>query len=100
MLPGATTVVFGHVGDGNLHYNVSHPVDANLAAFRRNGEVASEAIYDLVHELGGTFSAEHGVGVLKKPYLARYRSATEIELMRALKRALDPENRLNPGKVI
>ena len=58
------------------------------------------AIYDLVVEFGGSFSAEHGVGQLKRQYLEKYRNATEIELMRTLKRALDPQNILNPGKVI
>ncbi|MDH5303037.1 MAG: FAD-binding oxidoreductase [Gammaproteobacteria bacterium] len=100
MLPGAMPIVFGHVGDGNLHYNISQAVDADAAEFLRQGEAASDAIYALVHELGGSFSAEHGVGVLKKALLEQYRSTTELELMRTLKRALDPENRLNPGKVI
>lgn len=100
MLPGATPVVFGHVGDGNLHYNISQPIGADALEFQRQGEATSAAIYDLAHELGGSFSAEHGVGVLKKANLAKYRSAIEIELMRALKAALDPHNRLNPGKVI
>lgn len=100
ILPQARVVAFGHVGDGNLHYNISQPVGADPMAFRDGGEAASEAIYELVQELGGSFSAEHGVGVLKKAYLQRFRSATEIELMRALKHALDPNNTLNPGKVI
>ena len=100
MLPGAIPVIFGHVGDGNLHYNISQPVDTDAGEFLCQGEAASDAIYKLAHQLGGSFSAEHGVGVLKKAYLAKYRSAIEIELMRALKRALDPHNLLNPGKVI
>jgi D-lactate dehydrogenase (cytochrome) len=100
ILPQARLVVFGHVGDGNLHYNVSQTAGVDAAAFLRAGEGVSEAIYGLVHELGGSFSAEHGVGVLKKAYLERYRGGVEIELMRTLKRALDPENRFNPGKVI
>ncbi len=100
IVPDARVVAFGHVGDGNLHYNISQPVGADPVAFKRDGEVASRAVYELVHELGGSFSAEHGVGVLKKAYLQRYRGAIEIELMRTLKRALDPSNTLNPGKVI
>lgn len=100
IVPDARLVSFGHVGDGNLHYNISQPVGADPDAFRKIGEHASEAVYKLVHEMGGSFSAEHGVGVLKKPYLQQFRSATELELMRTLKRALDPHNTLNPGKVI
>jgi len=100
ILPAARIVAFGHVGDGNLHYNISQPIDANAKAFRKDGEVASQAVYELVSELGGSFSAEHGVGVLKKAHLRRFRSATELELMRTLKRALDPADTLNPGKVI
>jgi FAD/FMN-containing dehydrogenase len=100
ILPQARLVVFGLVGVGNLHFNVSQWAGVVAASFLRAGEGVSEAIYGLVHELGGSFSAEHGVGVLKKAYLERYRGGVEIELMRTLKRALDPENRFNPGKVI
>lgn len=100
IMPAARIVAFGHVGDGNLHYNISQPIGADSEAFQDAGLAASERIYALVHEFGGSFSAEHGVGVLKMDYLRRFRSATELELMRSLKRALDPRNTLNPNKVI
>lgn len=100
IVPEARIVVFGHVGDGNLHYNISQPKAADGDEFRRIGESASKAVYALVHEFGGSFSAEHGVGVLKKGFLEQFRSATELALMRTLKQALDPKNTLNPGKVI
>ena len=100
LLPSARLMTFGHLGDGNLHYNVTQPVGADAEEFRRQGQVISDAIYDLVNELGGSFSAEHGIGTLKKDYLQRYRSDVEIGLMRTLKLALDPKNTLNPGKVI
>ncbi|MGI9273160.1 MAG: FAD-binding oxidoreductase [Woeseiaceae bacterium] len=98
--PDARIVAFGHVGDGNLHYNISQPIGADADAFRKIGEQASQLVYRLVDEMGGSFSAEHGVGVLKKSYLSQFRGGTELELMRRLKRALDPKNTLNPGKVI
>lgn len=100
LAPEARLVAFGHVGDGNLHYNISQPADADGAEFRGVGERLTAAIYDLVDELGGSFSAEHGVGVLKKDQLRRYRGGSELALMRAMKAALDPNNTLNPGKVI
>lgn len=100
MQPEARLVAFGHVGDGNLHYNVVQPKEADGERFRADGRALTAAIYDLVTELGGTISAEHGIGVTKKADLERYRSAIEIDLMRRLKRALDPQNTLNPGKVI
>jgi len=93
-VPDAQLVAFGHVGDGNLHYNVALPEGSD------DGARVTSAIYDLVDELGGSFSAEHGVGLLKRHYLPLYRNAGEIALMRTLKRALDPKNILNPGKVI
>jgi FAD/FMN-containing dehydrogenase len=94
LVPDAQLVAFGHVGDGNLHYNVALPDGSE------DGENITRAIYDLVDELGGSFSAEHGVGFLKRQYLPIYRDEGEIALMRTLKRALDPKNILNPGKVI
>ncbi|MDH3905929.1 MAG: FAD-binding oxidoreductase [Gammaproteobacteria bacterium] len=96
--PSARPVIFGHVGDGNLHYNLSVPEDLASDA-KRVGQVTT-TIYDLVAELGGSFSAEHGVGVTKRTYLEQYRGGTELELMRRLKHALDPQALLNPGKVI
>ena len=95
--PDLRLLAFGHVGDGNLHYNV------DLTSTEDSGEIResiSVAIYDLVAELGGSFSAEHGVGVSKKHYLEKYRGGVELELMRRLKLALDPQNILNPGKII
>jgi len=100
MQPAARLVVFGHVGDGNLHYNIAQPVGADGGTFLDQEQVLTEAIYDLVASMGGSISAEHGIGVLKKGHLAKYRSATELKLMRAMKMALDPRNILNPGKVI
>jgi FAD/FMN-containing dehydrogenase len=96
--PSVRPVIFGHVGDGNLHYNLTVPEE--LAGDARRVARITTTIYDLVAELGGSFSAEHGVGVTKKAYLEHYRGSTELDLMRRLKRALDPQNLLNPGKVI
>jgi FAD/FMN-containing dehydrogenase len=100
VIPDARIVAFGHVGDGNLHYNITQPAGADTETFRSLGAVASKAVYELVAELGGSFSAEHGVGVLKKSLLEMYRSGIEVDMMRTLKKALDPHNTLNPGKVI
>jgi FAD/FMN-containing dehydrogenase len=96
--PAARPVIFGHVGDGNLHYNLTVPED--LANDTKRVSEITTTIYDLVAEFGGSFSAEHGVGVTKRAYLEKYRGSAEIDLMRRLKRALDPENLLNPGKII
>ena len=95
--PDARLLAFGHVGDGNLHYNVDLTAAEDTVEIR---ETISVAIYDLVAELGGSFSAEHGIGVSKKHYLEKYRGGVELELMRRLKLALDPQNILNPGRVI
>jgi D-lactate dehydrogenase (cytochrome) len=100
MQPRSRLVVFGHVGDGNLHYNVVQPKGADPEQFRAEGRALTEAIYDLVTRFGGSISAEHGIGVTKKADLLQYRDAVEIQMMRALKQALDPQNILNPGKVI
>ena len=94
LVPEGQLVAFGHVGDGNLHYNVLLPEGSE------QGPEVTAAIYALVAEFGGSFSAEHGVGSIKRRYLVEYRHAAEIDLMRTLKKALDPHNILNPGKVI
>ena len=99
-LPDATLVVFGHVGDGNLHYNIVLPDTLSGDELRATRDRASRIVYDLVREMNGSISAEHGIGVLKKEWLSDYKDETELGLMRTLKQALDPRNTLNPGKVI
>ncbi len=98
--PDAQLVAFGHVGDGNLHYNVRLPGGSAGEDLSEKEEQVSVLIYDLVSEFGGSISAEHGVGVLKREYLKRYKNDVDLNLMRTLKHALDPQNLLNPGKVI
>jgi FAD/FMN-containing dehydrogenase len=98
--PGVRYVVFGHLGDGNLHYNLSRPVDMAADTFLAQRSRANRIVYDLVTELGGSFSAEHGIGQLKREELTRYKPEVEVELMRRIKRALDPGDLLNPGKVV
>jgi FAD/FMN-containing dehydrogenase len=93
-------VVFGHLGDGNLHYNLSAPAGPTAAAFLGETARANQIVYDLVARLGGSFSAEHGIGQMKRAELVRYKSAVEVELMQRIKRALDPDAQLNPGKVV
>lgn len=98
--PGIRIVNFGHIGDGNLHYNCSMPEgEDNLRIFARSEEV-NRVVYDIVHEVDGSISAEHGLGVLKRDEILRHKSPVEMEMMRAVKRALDPDNLMNPGKVL
>ena len=97
--PDLELVAFGHVGDGNLHYNVVLPRELPADEWLGEGERITRAIYDLVSELGGSFSAEHGIGQYKKSWLAEYRAGSELELMHLLKKTLDPANILNPGKL-
>jgi D-lactate dehydrogenase (cytochrome) len=93
--------IYGHIGDGNLHFNLLPPVGQASDAFRAGpGDALSACVHDVAAELGGSFSAEHGVGILKAPELVRYRTPVAVELMRTLKRALDPRGIMNPGKVI
>jgi len=100
ILPGARAVSFGHIGDGNIHFNFSVPRGGDPDAFLNRWEEVQRAVHDLVHEFHGSISAEHGIGVQKRDQLALYKSAAELDVMRALKRTLDPRNILNPGKVI
>jgi len=98
--PGARLVVFGHLGDGNLHYNLSGPEGADARDFMGNADAANRIVHDLVARHGGSFSAEHGVGQLKRGDLVRYKSEVEVAVMRAIKAALDPAGIMNPGKVL
>jgi FAD/FMN-containing dehydrogenase len=100
LAPGARPLPFGHIGDGNIHFNISVPKGADNAAFLARWEQISRAVHDVVHRFGGSISAEHGLGVMKHNEIVRYKSRTELEVMGALKRTLDPKNILNPGKVL
>jgi FAD/FMN-containing dehydrogenase len=93
--------IYGHIGDGNLHFNLLPPPGQSIETFRAASAGAlSTCVHDLAAELGGSFSAEHGVGILKAPELERYRSATALSLMRTVKHALDPRGIMNPGKML
>ena len=98
--PGVRPVAFGHFGDGNVHYNVAQPVGMDKDGYLVLWEEMNEAVHALVTEMGGSISAEHGIGRMKRDALARYRSAIELDMMRSVKTALDPRGILNPGKVI
>ncbi len=99
-IPGIRLCPFGHVGDGNLHYNLSQPTGMDRAAFMDHEPDCNRLVFDLVHTLGGSIAAEHGVGQLRRQSLLEYKDPVELELMNAVKQALDPQGLLNPGKVI
>ncbi len=96
----ARVVAFGHLGDGNIHFNVSQPVGADKAAFIAKWDAMNEVVHAIVARLGGSFSAEHGVGRLKRDLLARTKDPAALSVMRAIKAALDPNGIMNPGKVL
>ncbi|HQU80888.1 MAG TPA: FAD-binding oxidoreductase [Azonexus sp.] len=98
--PGIRVVAFGHVGDGNLHYNLSKPDAQENSAFIGVQPAVNRIVHDAVHALNGSISAEHGIGQLKREELLRYKSPVEIALMRTLKQAIDPQGLMNPGKVV
>jgi FAD/FMN-containing dehydrogenase len=98
--PQVRIVCFGHIGDGNLHYNLSRPDAQSNAEFIARTGAVNRIVHDLVHELGGSISAEHGLGQLKREEVLRYKSDTEMEMMRAVKQALDPRGLMNPGKLL
>jgi D-lactate dehydrogenase (cytochrome) len=100
LIPGARIVPFGHIGDGNLHFNVSQPVGVDAAEFLRRSSEIERGVHDIAHRQGGSFSAEHGIGKYKLKELLRYRTSTELDVMRTVKRALDPRGIMNPGKIL
>jgi len=100
LIPGSRPVPFGHLGDGNIHYNVSQPIGGNTADFLNRWHEVNKVVFDIVLRMGGSISAEHGIGVLKRDELPDVKDKTAIELMRALKAMLDPSGIMNPGKVL
>jgi len=99
-MEGVRVVAFGHLGDGNIHFNLSQPEGMDGQAFLDQWGAFNRLVHDLVAGLGGSFSAEHGIGLLKRDDLRRYKSDVELDLMQTLKRTLDPNNIMNPGKVL
>jgi FAD/FMN-containing dehydrogenase len=100
LIPNARPVPFGHMGDGNIHYNVSQPVGADKAAFLARWEEVNATVHDVVRELDGSISAEHGIGRLKRDLLLETKDPAALDVMRAIKRALDPKRILNPGALL
>ncbi len=100
VMPGLRVCAFGHFGDGNIHFNLSQPVGMDKAAFLSEWERFNRIVHDIVAQMGGSISAEHGIGLIKRDELLRYKDPVAIDLMRTLKRVLDPKNVLNPGKVV
>jgi FAD/FMN-containing dehydrogenase len=98
--PGCRMVTFGHLGDGNLHYNVSAPEHESEDAFIAKQADVNRVVHDSVHRFGGSISAEHGLGALKRDEIRHYKSEVEMHLMQTIKRALDPMHLMNPGKVV
>jgi FAD/FMN-containing dehydrogenase len=98
--PGVRLICFGHLGDGNLHYNAYLPDRLRTDAAARDAHDVTATVYDIVQQYGGSFSAEHGIGLSKVAELAHYKSPVELDLMRTVKRALDPQGLMNPGKVL
>jgi D-lactate dehydrogenase (cytochrome) len=99
-LPGIRPFPFGHVGDGNIHYNLTQPVGADKAAYLARWEEFNRIVHDIVIGLGGSISAEHGIGLVKREELAHYAQPLELELMGRIKRAFDPKRIMNPGKLL
>jgi FAD/FMN-containing dehydrogenase len=98
--PKVRPFIFGHVGDGNLHFNMTQPEDMDKSAYLERWPEISRIVHDIVTQMGGSISAEHGIGQLKVDDLARYKSEVEMDLMRTMKKALDPNGIMNPGKIL
>ena len=100
LIPGARPLPFGHLGDGNIHYNVTQPEGADKAAYLKRWDDVNAVVFEVVKKYGGSISAEHGVGVVKRDLLPSVKDPVALDLMRTLKRTLDPKGILNPGKVL
>jgi FAD/FMN-containing dehydrogenase len=99
LCPDLEVLWYGHIGDGNLHLNILKPAETSLQEFEHRAHEISERSYALTQALGGSISAEHGIGILKSPWLGRVRSEAEIDLMRGIKKVFDPAGIMNPGKL-
>jgi D-lactate dehydrogenase (cytochrome) len=99
-MPDVRVVPFGHLGDGNVHFNLSQPVGADKQQFLGHWEEMNRIVHDIVVEMNGSISAEHGIGRLKKQELRHYKAPLELDLMRKIKQALDPQGIMNPGNVL
>jgi len=99
-MPGARIVAFGHMGDGNIHYNISQPIGADTGKFLTRWTEMNEIVHAIVLKLNGSISAEHGIGQLKRDELAAIRSPVEIAMMQRIKTAFDPNGIMNPDKII
>ena len=99
-LPDSRRYTFGHLGDGNIHYNLMQPENSNADEFLTNRGRINELIHALVVEMGGSISAEHGIGRMKRDLLAKTKDPVELNLMKSLKATLDPDGIINPGKVV
>ena len=99
-MPGARPVCFGHMGDGNLHYNVSQPAGGDMADYLAHYRAMNDAIHDIVRDLNGSISAEHGIGRMKRDELIATAPPVATDLMRRIKKVFDPAGIMNPGKVI
>ena len=100
LIPGCRPMPFGHVGDGNIHYNITQPVGMDKAEYLKRWDDMNDVIYKIVLKYGGSVSAEHGVGIVKRDYLPKIKDPVAYDLMKTLKRTLDPKGILNPGKVL
>jgi D-lactate dehydrogenase (cytochrome) len=100
LIPGSRPLPFGHLGDGNIHYNVNQPEGADKAAFVARWDDVNAVVFEVVARYGGSISAEHGIGVMKRDLLPKVKDPVALDLMRTLKRTLDPKGILNPGKVL
>ncbi|WP_434053203.1 MAG: FAD-binding oxidoreductase [Roseibium sp.] len=99
-VPGCRPVPFGHIGDGNIHFNVSQPVGADKSEYLSKWDEMNEIVHGIVGDFGGSISAEHGIGRLKRELLKSVKSDVELDLMRRIKRDFDPKNLLNPGRIL